>query len=54
MERLDREIANSAWLELFGENRVEVLTTRVLDHPPLLVSTMNKSFRGLKEECVLF
>lgn len=47
-KRLDRAVANSAWLEVCDENKVEVLTSGASNHLPLLVSAKNKSTKGFK------
>lgn len=51
-ERLDRGVANRLWLEVY-ENQVEVLTSGVLDHLPLLLITGAKAM-GFIEGHVFF
>ncbi|XP_041003935.1 uncharacterized protein LOC121249294 [Juglans microcarpa x Juglans regia] len=48
-ERLDRMVANKAWIETQKEVRVEVLVARSSDHRPVLLSfshTNNLDFKG--------
>ncbi|XP_035545078.1 uncharacterized protein LOC118348178 [Juglans regia] len=45
-ERLDRAVANSAWIEVFNEVWVEILAARTSDHKPILIHVLKGKKRN--------
>lgn len=47
-ERLDRAVANKAWVTAYGCSGVEILTSGLSDHQPIMLTTRGGCKQGLK------